>query len=226
MENKHKKATKKKAQKTSKAMLIGAAILIAAGAGTFAWWSSSSSTAIGTVGGDILAEAATLGDPNAPVVITEYSDFQCSACRYLATNITPQLIEEYVNTGIVRLEYRHFAHYGEESLWAGMAAECANEQDKFWEFHDLLFGVQRSPNSGTFTKAKLTDYAQRVGLDTNDFTQCVNSGRYLSKIRADSKEARDRGGTGTPTLFINGRILGGVPPMAMLRELIQEQLDS
>jgi len=226
MRKKSQKVAKKRVQKASQALLIGAALLIAAGAGAFFWWSSSSSNASGTfVSQDILMQAATLGDPNAPVVLTEYSDFQCSACNYLATNIMPQLIQEYVNTGLVRLEYRHFAHYGEESFWAGMAAECANEQNKFWEFHDLLFSVQRSPNSGAFSKAKLTSYAQRVGLDTAAFTQCLNSGRYLSKIKSDTQQAQDRGGTGTPTLFINDRMLGGVPPMPLLRELIQEQLN-
>lgn len=220
-----KRRTVKSSQKPLTIALLGVVLLVVAGA--FFWWSLSSNAPSDTsAGNDYVAQAATLGNPDAPVVITEYADFQCSACRYLATTITPQLIEEYVNTGKVRLEYRHFAHYGEESFWAGMAAECANEQGKFWEFHDLLFDVQRSPNSGTFTKVKLADYAARLGLETGAFTQCVNSGRYLSKIKADTQQARDRGGTGTPTIFINDHMLGGVPPMDTLRQLIQQQLDS
>lgn len=216
---------RRKATKTTRFVLIGLTFLCVIGAVTLWWPFAPNDAGRPSNAGEILVAAATLGDINAPVVIVEYSDFQCSACRYLATSIVPQLIETFVNTGKVRLEYRHFAHFGQESFWAGMAAECANEQDKFWEYHDLLFSVQGSPNSGVFSKAKLKSYAERIGMESASFNECLSSERYLNKVKADTQEAKNRGGTGTPTIFINDRKLGGIPPIELLSDLIQKELN-
>jgi len=214
---------KKKQQQKQKTMTYTAsalAVIVAIGIGLYFTVFSS-----GPVG-DIIVEAATLGSADAQILIVEYADFQCSACRFMALNVTPDLIAEFVDTGIVRIEFRHFAHYGTESNWAGMASECANEQGSFWEFHDYLYNIQKQPNTGVFTTNRLKNYASRVGLNSEAFNECLASGKYRQKVLQQTQEAISRGGTGTPTVFINNIKLGGVPSMAQLRGLIQRELDN
>ncbi len=211
---------KKKQQQQKKTIYIASTLVALVVIGIGLYFTVFSSGPVG----DIIVEAATLGSPDAKVVIVEYADFQCSACRFMALNTTPDLIKEFVDTGIVRLEFRHFAHYGTESNWAGMASECANEQGAFWEFHDHLYNVQQQPNTGVFTTNRLKSYASRVGLNSEAFNECLASGKYRQKILQQTQEAISRGGTGTPTVFINNIKLGGAPSMAQLRGLIQREL--
>jgi len=201
---------------------VVALVVVAAVSGFFLWPRGDEAA---SASGGFVAQAATLGQEAAPVLIEEYTDFQCTACRYLNTTVMPQLISEFVDTGKVRLTYHHFAIFGQESFWAGMAAECANEQDQFWAYHDYLFSVQGSPNSGVFSRTQLKGYAASLGLDGEAFDSCLDSDRYLARVKSDSAEAKSRGGTGTPTLFINGRKLGGVPPIETFRQLIQAELN-
>ncbi len=221
-----KQRSRKRRQQQQRVVRLGvaAAVLLALVGGSAAFLLRPGDGPASEYAGEVIAEAAYLGDPDAPVVIEEFADFQCSACRYLSTRIMPQLIHEFVNEGVVKLEYRHFTHYGDESVQAGMAAECANEQGAFRAYHDRLFAEQRTPNSGAFSRANLIDYALDLGLNATEFETCLSSNKYRAKLRADTQAVRNRGGTGTPTLFVNGRMLGGVPPMDQLRALIRAQL--
>lgn len=212
---------RKKKKNQNKLILTVSGLAAVAVIGTVLYLTVFSSAPVG----DIIAQAATKGDPNAPVLIVEYADFQCSACRFMALNITPDLIAEFVDTGLVRFEFRHFAHYGTESTWAGMASECANEQGEFWAYHDYLYNIQREPNTGVFTSNRLKDYASRVGLNQTEFNECLNSGKYHRKVRDQTQEAISRGGTGTPTIFINNIKLGAVPSISQLRGLIERELN-
>jgi len=194
--------------------------------GAGAWWGAGGSSPEGQLDA-VWAAPIAKGSADAPVVLVEYADFQCDVCAIMAKQITPQLIEEFVSAGLVRMEYRHFVHKGQESLWAGMAAECANEQGLFWAYHDVLFDAQRvQPDTGAFTTARLKSFARQLNLDGAAFDDCLASGRYLSKLRANTDEARARGATGTPTIFVNDTRLGGLPPLSVLRELIQQELAS
>lgn len=223
MKQKSNRAAQRRERRSIRWAIAAAVLLAAVGASAYFLMPGPGSPGAGV--GAIIAEAASLGDPDAPVVIEDFSDFQCTACRYLTTAVMPELIRDYVDQGIVLLKYRHFSHYGQESIWAAMAAECANEQGQFWPYHDRLFALQRGMNSGAFSKEKLRAYAADVGLNESEFSACLDSNKYLAKIQKDTQEVRSRGGQGTPTLFINGTILGGVPPMDQLRTLIQGKLN-
>lgn len=94
-----------------------------------------------------------------------------------------------------------------ESNWSAQAAECANQQGKFWQYHDKLFVVWAGENVGTYTRPKLKQYAADIGLDTNTFNQCLDSDRTASIVQADIAEATRMGVQGTPTFFVNGRLL-------------------
>jgi protein-disulfide isomerase len=153
----------------------------------------------------------TLGDPNAPITVEEYGDFQCPVCGQFARAL-PSIEKKYVETGKIRFVFHHMIVIsGEESIKAAEGAECAGEQDKFWEYYDTLFANQagelRGTARGVFADANLIKFADQLKLDTDAFTTCLNSGKYRDKIMRDTNEATARGAKGTPTLFINDRIV-------------------
>jgi protein-disulfide isomerase len=132
------------------------------------------------------------------------------------------VLQSYIDSGKVNLVYKHSAFLGQESVWAAQAAECAADQGKFWEYHDLLFDKQSGENVGTFTKEKLLSYAKDLGLDMAKFEPCVKNDETLQRVAADTNEGRQVGVTGTPTFFINGKPLVG----AQRLEAFQSQIDA
>ena len=120
----------------------------------------------------------------------------------------------------MRFIYRHFAILGKHSLQAGQGAECAGEQGRFWEYHDKLFSNQ---GGLAFTNAKLKQYAQEVDLKIRPFTQCLESDRFVKKIDGETSVAAFLGARGTPTFFVNGRLLVGAQPFEVFRTAIEEE---
>jgi protein-disulfide isomerase len=108
------------------------------------------------------------------------------------------------------------AFLGDESVLAASASECANEQGRFWDYHDVLFSHTAGRNQGVFSRAKLEQYAADAGLDSIAFNTCVESGRYDDWVRAQTDAGRQQGVMATPTLFVNGR---PIPPVASFEEL-------
>jgi protein-disulfide isomerase len=121
----------------------------------------------------------------------------------------------------VRFAYQHFAVLGEHSFAAGQAAECAREQERFWPYHDKLF---ESQGGLAFTNAKLKRYARESGLDVGAFTQCLDSGKYRQKVEDETKLGLQLGARGTPTFFLNGRMLPGAQPFEVFQAAIEEAL--
>ncbi len=167
----------------------------------------------------------TMGNPNAPVHIIEYGDFQCPYCLKFWAETEPQLIEEYVNTGKVYFEYRSFPIIGPESAWAAEGAYCAGDQNKFWEYHDTLFTNWTGENIGDFTKEKLTQYAEVLGLNMAEFEACLSEEKHKGAVEQDKAEAEANGVYATPTFFINGFKLEGSQPFSILKEYIEQALD-
>jgi len=121
-------------------------------------------------------------------------------------SVLPQIEEEFVSTGQVRVQSRAIAMQGEESLLAVQAAECANEQGQFWEFHDTLYANQVAErNSGAFSPENLKRFAEALGLETVAFDSCLDSGRYASRVRDDTDVAGRMGIDKVPTILVNGR---------------------
>jgi protein-disulfide isomerase len=165
------------------------------------------------------------GDPNAPVTIVEFGDFQCPFCGRFAAEAGRQIDEEYVQTGLVRFGYQHFAFLGPESQWAAEASECAAEQDGFWAYHDLLFERQAGENQGAFSKENLKAFAADLELDTAAFNECLDSGRYTSLIAEDRTWVRSLGVQSTPSFLINGQPLVGAQPFEVFQQAIEAALD-
>nr|BAL58774.1 DsbA oxidoreductase [Candidatus Acetothermum autotrophicum] len=169
------------------------------------------------VGQDFLPE---MGDPNAPVTVYEYADFQCPACGAFTRQYKPRIEEDYIKTGKVRLVYKNFAFLGQESVWAAEAAYCAAEQGGFWAYHDKLFANQRGENRGAFSKPNLVRFARELGLKTEDFQICLDSGRYRQKVQDELREGQERGVNSTPSFIVNGELIRGVDYLG-LREAIE-----
>jgi protein-disulfide isomerase len=170
-----------------------------------------------------LRAANRLGDPNAKITIVEFSDFQCPFCERFHQTVETQLRQQYVDTGKVAFVYKHSAFLGQESVWAAQAAECAADQGKFWEFHDMLFAKQNGENTGTFTKDNLLKYAKELnGLDIVKFEPCLKNDETLQRVSGDTQEGGQAGVRGTPTFFINGKPLVGAQPL----QVFQQQIDA
>jgi len=138
--------------------------------------------------------------------------------------VEPELVERYVENGTVRYEWRDFAYLGQESMNAALAARAAQEQGRFWEYHDVLYENQRSVNSGVFSDEAFVGLAEEVGLDTEQFEAALTSGRYESVVQSDLREAQNAGIQGTPSFTINGQRLVGPQPLEAFEQLIEAEL--
>jgi protein-disulfide isomerase len=168
--------------------------------------------------------ANRLGDPNAKITVVEFADYQCPFCKRYHDAVGPDLLKQYVDSGKIQFVYKHSAFLGQESVWAAQAAECAADQDQFWEYHDLLFAKQNGENVGLFTKDKLIAYAKELDLDIAKFEPCLQNDDTLQRVGADTEEGRQVGVTGTPTFFINGKPLVGAQPAEVFRAEIDAAL--
>ena len=131
----------------------------------------------------------------------------------------PKLVEKYVESGTLRLEWRDFPYQGQESVDAALAARAAQEQEKFWEYHDLLYGTQ---DQG-FSEERLVDLADEAGLDVEEFRSSYASGEHEAVVGEDFREGQERGVTGTPTFVINGQVLVGLQPLSVFERIIEEE---
>ncbi len=165
------------------------------------------------------ASGHTLGAEAAPVTVEVWSDYQCPYCRQFAEGAQRELIRNEVVQGSVRLVHRDFAFLGAESELAAQAADCAGDQDRYFDYHDKLFAEQKGENRGTFGKDALKRFATQLGLAPS-FNACLDGGRYAADVKADRAAASQKGVTSTPTLFVNGKKYEGALPIADLRRAI------
>jgi len=164
-----------------------------------------------------IGPAASKGPADAPVTIVEYADFQCPPCGSVAPSIA-RLEQQY--RGKVRVLFRDFPlQMHPEAPKAAEAAACAGEQNKFWEMHDKLFANQRS-----LKNEDLKRYAGELSLDAAAFATCLDSGSKSKVWQASMEEGQRHGVGGTPTIFVNGRLMSGVPSYEMLVETVEEEL--
>lgn len=151
----------------------------------------------------------SLGSPDAPVVIQLWEDFLCPACQTFSRTVKPQLVEEYVKTGKVRLEFNHFPlqQHAPGSFLTALAAECAADQNLFWPYHDKAFQVISAEQQRGATFEKLTEFARTVGLNEQEFQACMTAQRHQSTINASLARASQLGLRFTPSVIVNGQLL-------------------
>jgi len=168
-------------------------------------------------------EGLTMGDPNAPVVIEEYSDFQCPACQFFHTQTLEQVVDEYVKTGDVYYRFHNFPFIGKDSQAAALGGYCAAEQGLFWEFSNILFANQIGENAQSFSSARLEAMADIIGLDA-EFAKCLREERYQDLVEADYLAAQEAGVDSTPSFFINGELVTGALPFETIQGYIEQAL--
>ena len=159
-----------------------------------------------------MADGVAAGNPNAKVRIDVYEDFQCPACREYTMALEPQLMRNEVSTGGVYYVFHSFLVIDratwdspeKESHQAANAAMCAADQNRFWDYHDILFNNWTGENVGDFTDPRLVAYAQSLQLDMRKFNVCFRANSFRAKIDADIAAGAKLGVNGTPSIFVNG----------------------
>lgn len=145
-----------------------------------------------------------LGSTDAPITIIEFGDYQCFYCNKFFHETEDQINENYIKTGKAKLIFKDFTIIGSDSVVAAHAAHCADEQGKFWEYHDTLYNHWNGENNGWASAQNQITFAQDLGLDMDKFTECMSSEKYKQKIQSSSEDAKTLGLTGTPAFFVIG----------------------
>lgn len=222
---------------TFKWVLIGIVALGVLGIGYSIWNSQVGGAATAPVSLDTLdaraiaeqAEPVRKGDPNAPVQIVEFADYQCPGCAHFATNVARPIRAAYADQGDVHFVYYDFPLPGHpHSFLAARAARCAGEQERYWEMHDILYARQlewspsRNPPIDRFV-----EYARAVGVDADEFESCLRSDRFADVVTANAMVGEQLGVNSTPTVFLNGRGVGDAwDDLDQMRQLIESQLEA
>jgi len=168
---------------------------------------------------EVSSEDPALGPEEAPILIVAFSDFQCSYSARFAQQTLGQILDAY--TDQVRFVFRDFplASIHPQAQKAAEAAQCAHDQGKFWEYHDLLFQNQQALDVDS-----LKDYARQSGLDMGTFADCLDTDRHFAEVQHDLTDGQSYGVGGTPSFFINGRLLVGAQPFSAFQAIIEEEL--
>ena len=160
--------------------------------------------------GNFPRSGTSMGDPNAKVKMDVWEDFQCSGCEYYSTNLEPQIIRTFIETGKIYYTF-HFMPFIDggagESHQAANAALCASGQGRFWDYHDMLFANWTGENVGDYTDSRLIAFAGQLGLDMVKFKQCFETNAYATQISQDEQAGKDKGVPPTPGIFVNGQMV-------------------
>src|SRR3989344_5579156 len=169
----------------------------------------------------LLDDDAVKGDKDAPVTIVEWSDFECPFCARFYEQTLPSIEEEYIKTGKVKLVYRDFPlSFHPQAQKAAEAAECAGEQGKYWEMHDLLFGEGVQGGVAGFKQ-----YAKKLDLNSDKFDTCLDSGAMAGEVQSDMADGTAVGIQGTPGFIVNGKLISGAQPFAVFKQVIDAELN-
>ena len=172
-----------------------------------------------------------LGDPNAPITLVEFGDYQCHYCNVFFQSIEKDIVKNYVDTGKVKIIFKDYNIIGEDSVIASQGAHCANDQGLFWEYHDILYSNWTGENNGWASSENLAIFAQQIGLNMNKWSECMNKGSHSQIILKSNDDARTLQLTGTPAFFIinsEGEVskLFGAQPFEVFKRIFDEQLEN
>ncbi len=163
-----------------------------------------------------------MGEADAPVVMLAYSEFQCPFCGKFARDTAPTLIDQYVEDGTLRIEWRDFPYLGAESTVAAKAGRAAAEQGSFWAFHDEMYADQLPPNSGRLDEDHVAGIAEELDLDVGQFLKDMDSRAVEEAVAADFAQGQAIGVTGTPAFVINGVPVIGAQPTDVFEKAIEQ----
>ena len=143
-----------------------------------------------------------LGNPNAPITMVEFGDYQCTFCSKFFHETENPIITNYVKTGKVKILFKDYIILGQDSMNAANAAHCANDQKLFWEYHSMLYNNWAGENTGWADLAHLHEFANTLGLDMDVFSTCMSDLKWNELVNLSSKDGQKLGVSGTPTFFV------------------------
>jgi protein-disulfide isomerase len=173
------------------------------------------------------------GKVSAPITVIDFSDFQCYLCNRFVKNTEPLVNQSYIQTGKVALVFSHLPNRGFDSMGAALAAQCTNDQGKFWQFHNLLYSNQKAIDSGWVSKENLKNFALQIpGLDIKRFDRCFDSEKYKSFVQKDIELALSFGFKETPSFIVensNGssqETMSGALPFESFKAVIDKKISA
>ena len=172
-----------------------------------------------------------LGDPDALVTIVEFGDYQCHFCKIWFDQTKPDIDMTYIQTGQVNLVYVDLSILGSDSIKAAQASYCAEDQGAYWSYHNTLYEFQEDKIDGGWANTeRLKAFAQSLGLDTDEFDECLDSGKYAERVKYNKEQAIAHGAKATPTFFIVSGAdtdnptqieIGGAQPFGVFERVIE-----
>jgi len=171
-----------------------------------------------------------MGNVNAPITLIEFGDYQCYFCNQHFHNTGHELIEKYVKTGKVKILFKDFIIIGPDSRNAALATHCADEQEQFWNFHNILYNNWAGENNGWASPENLWKFSMELDLNMKQMTECLNEKRYMEKINSSNNDAETLGLTGTPAFFVvdkNNNVIkiSGAQPIDVFEKVFDQIID-
>jgi protein-disulfide isomerase len=170
-----------------------------------------------------------LGSENAPVTIIEFGDYQCEACYYWFHNTRADIIDNYIETGKAKLVFVDLPFLGRDSIIAAQATYCAEDQGKYWDYHNTLYNFQEEIDNGWASKDRLAAFAFNLEINLDEFNDCMDTAKYSKRVKANYDEAVKRGATQTPTFILISpegvtKKISGAQPYSVFSKIIEPML--
>ena len=170
-----------------------------------------------------------LGSESAPITIVKFGDYQCEACHHWFHNTRSAVIDNYIETGKAKLVFMDLPFLGRDSMTSAQASYCAEDQGKYWEYHTILYTFQDGPpDSGWADRDRLNSFATTLGMDTDEFNECMDSKKYLKRVKSNYNEAVRNGVQSTPTFIIISEVsveqFAGAQPYSVFAATIESML--
>ena len=175
--------------------------------------------------------STVFGNPDAPITLVEFGDYQCHYCNVFFETTEEEIIKKYVETGKVKMIFKDYNIIGPDSINASHGAHCAKDQGLFWQYHDILYSNWTGENNGWASPENLTLFAEEINLDMNKWTECMNEKPHSKTILTSNEDAKKLQLTGTPAFFIinsDGQVskLFGAQPYEVFERVFDEQLEN
>ena len=171
------------------------------------------------------------GDPNAPITLVEFGDYQCHYCNVFFETIEGDIITNYVETGKVKIIFKDYNIIGSDSVNASHGAHCAKDQGMFWEYHDILYSNWTGENNGWASPENLIFFAEEINLDMDQWVKCMDEKPHSKTILTSNEDAKKLQLTGTPAFFVinsDGQVskLFGAQPFEVFKRVFDEKLEN
>lgn len=151
---------------------------------------------------NLTSGSPVLGSASAPITIVEFGDYQCEACYHWYHNTRADIIDNYIETGKVNLVFMDLPFLGRDSITAAQATYCADDQGKYWEYHETLYNFQEAIDNGWASKDRLVSFAFNLDMNLDEFNDCMDSSKYAKRVKANYDESQRFGAEATPTFLI------------------------